>query len=166
MSVSLMLGGIAIQPHAGAPEISEYPIGGESSLRLSGGALVSMRHWEKMAGSISATGLVPPALAGLDFSQPLELRSIKAHNLQSTSTSFVLPFAPRPDKAPWAFAVMPDRRFVPVSCTVTGRSGTVTALAGAAYYQLWFMPVYTVKCSRPSESQGSVHGWQLDWEEC
>lgn len=162
---ALMLGGVAVHLMAGAPEYAEQPLGGEISVRLSLGALVNMRHWEKMSGSISAAGWMPPGLDGLDYSAPLELRSCKARSQQGAGPAFTLGFDPRPDKAPWAFALLPGNRVVPTPCITVGRVVTVTPVAGALGYQVWAMPVYWVKCARPQESQGASHGWLLSWEE-
>lgn len=166
MSASqLMLGGIAIQLQAGAIELTEQAIGGESSVRLSNGALVTMRHFEKMSGTISASGWMPPGLDGLDYSGPLELRSTKVRTQQGAGPTFNLQFTPRADKAPWAFAVLSDNRLVPVACSTVARVVTVATIPGALAYQVWAMPQYSVKCSRPTESQGTQHGWSISWEE-
>ncbi|MGK1439225.1 hypothetical protein ACRE81_26510, partial [Klebsiella pneumoniae] len=76
----IMLGGVPIVLHAGAPVLSEEPVGGETSMRMSDGALVSMTHWERVSGTISGNGWMPPGLHGLDYSQPLELRSTKVQS--------------------------------------------------------------------------------------
>lgn len=165
----LMLGGIALHLQAGPAQYSEQPLGGETSLRLSTGRLVTQRHWEKMSGSITGSGFAPPGLDGLDFSLHHELRSTKTRTLQGVGTSFVLPFDPRPDKAPWAFAFLPTQKEpVATPCAAVGRAVTVTAVPGATGYQVWFMPMFIVKCSRQTESQdssSSMFGWSLNWEE-
>lgn len=165
----LMLAGIPLHLMAGPAQYSEQPLGGETNLRLSGGRLVTQRHWEKMSGSISGSGYAPPGLDGLDFALHHELRSTKTRTLQGTGTSFTLPAAPRPDKAPWAFAFLPGRSDpVATPCAAVGRSVTVTAVPGASAYQVWFMPMYIVKCSRPNEGQdssSSMFSWTLSWEE-
>lgn len=161
----LMLAGISLQRLAGTPELSEQPLGGETNIRLSRGRLVTMRHWERMAGTISGQGFMPPALDGLDFAAHHELLSTKVRTLQSAGTSFTLPADPRPDKAPWAFAFYPNGQWAATLCAVSGRNVTVTPVAGAVAYQVWFMPRYVVKCSRPTETQSAQFGWSLPWEE-
>ena len=47
-------------------------------------------------------------------------------------------------------------------------AATVTAVAGATAYQVWWMPVYTVKAQRPPKQQSSAsrtHAWSIAWEE-
>lgn len=162
----LMLGGIPLQLHAGSVELSEQPIGGETNIRLSRGKLVTLRHWEKMSGTISGAGFTPPGLDGLDFAAHHELRSTKPRAVQSAGTSLTLPADPRPDKSPWAFAYFPNGDWVATPCSVVGRAATVTPVAGATSYQVWFLPRYVVKCARPTEGRaGANYNWSLSWEE-
>ena len=161
------MGGIRLVLHAGAPELSEEPIGGETLLRMSDGAGIAMTHWEKMAGSISGQGWMPPGLDGLDYSQPLELRSTQVNSMQGTGLVYSLPSTPRPDQAPWAFALLGDR-WQPTACATVDGVATVTAVTGAEAYQVWWMPVYSVKAQRPPKQQSSAsatHSWSIAWEE-
>lgn len=162
-----MLGGVPIVLHAGAPVLSEEPIGGETSMRMSDGALVSTTHWERMSGTISGNGWMPPGLHGLDYSQPLELRSTKVHSVTGTGLTHTLRGTPRPDVAPWAQALVGDD-WVNTACSVTDGVATVTAVAGDTLYRVCWMPIYSVKARRPSETQDSgtaSHSWSITWEE-
>lgn len=161
---NIMLGGLPIVLHAGAPEESIGPIGGSSVLRMSDGAGVKMQHWQRSAGSISGSGWMPPGLSGLDYSQPLELRSRKVINVVGTGLSFTLPGTSRPDVAPWAQALVGDQWLRAVSTFADGVV-TVTAVAGATLYQVGYMPVFSVFAEAPAETQGTAHGWSLNWEE-
>lgn len=167
-NLAVMLGGISIVPHAGLAEQSEEPIGGESLLRLSDGAGVPMRHWVKMAGTISGQGLMPAGLDGLDFSQPLELRTTQVNSMQSAGLVFVLPGTPRPDHLPWALARV-DGVWQLATCSLDVDAGvatvTVDAVADADLYQAWWMPVYAVWAKRPPKSQSTAHSWSIPWEE-
>lgn len=175
----IMLGGIPIVLHAGAPELSEEAIGGSTLLRLSNGTGIPTTHWEKMAGSISGQGWMPPGLDGLDYSQPLELRTTQVNTMQGTGLVYTLTGTPRPDVQPWAFALV-GNDWRPTPCgtvddvvIVDGEDtaiyvATVTAVAGATAYQVWWMPVYTVKAQRPPKQQSSAsatHSWVIAWEE-
>lgn len=160
----LMLGGVPIVLHAGAPDLTEEPIGGETLLRMSDGAGVAMTHWQKMAGSISGQGWMPPGLDGLDFSQPLELRSTQVNSMQGTGLVYTLPGTPRPDLAPWAFALI-GKQWLETPCATVDGVATVTAMAGAEAYQVWWRPVYSVKAARPQKRQGTGQGWSFSWEE-
>ncbi|WP_278445247.1 hypothetical protein [Stutzerimonas kunmingensis] len=163
----IMLGGVPIVLHAGAPVLSEEPIGGETSMRMSDGALVSMTHWERVSGTISGNGWMPPGLHGLDYSQPLELRSTKVQSVTGTGLTHTLRGTLRPDVAPWAQALVGDD-WVNTACSVTDGVATVTAVVGATLYRVCWMPIYSVKARRPSETQDSgtaSHSWSITWEE-
>lgn len=163
----IMLGGVPIVLHAGAPEESIGPIGGSTVLRMSDGAGVKMQHWQKSAGSVSGSGWMPPGLSGLDYSQPLELRSTKTMSHVGEGPDFTLFGTPRPDVAPWAQALV-DRDWVSVPCTFADGVVTVPSVAGATLYQACYMPVFSVFAEPPPETQSAgtaTHGWSLSWEE-
>src|SRR5690606_3010715 len=121
----IMLGGVPIVLHAGAPDLSEAAIGGSTLLRLSLGDGVNMQHYEKQAGSSSATGWMPPGLDGLDYSQPLELRTVQVSNIVGTGRVFTLPSTPRPDMAPWGQALVGDQ-WKRTAATYAAGANTVT----------------------------------------
>ncbi|WP_312139910.1 hypothetical protein [Stutzerimonas nitrititolerans] len=163
----IMLGGVPIVLHAGAPEESIGPIGGSTVLRMSDGAAVKMQHWQRSSGSISGSGWMPPGLAGLDYSQPLELRSTKTVGHVGEGLEFTLLCTPRPDVAPWAQALVGED-WVRAACAVDGSGVTVTPVAGASLYQVCYMPVFSVFAEAPSETQSAgsaTHGWTITWEE-
>ena len=160
----IKLGGVEIVLHAGAPEESAEPIGGEVLLRLSLGAGVKMQHWTKASGTISSQGWMPPGLDGLDYSQPLELRSTQVENIVGTGLVHTLTSTPRPDYAPWGQAML-NGHWVRTTCTVLDGVATVGPVAGATLYQVCWMPVYSVFARKPSKAQSSIHGWSIAWEE-
>lgn len=164
MSLTIMLGGVPIVAHAGAPEQTEEAIGGSTVLRMSDGAAVKMQHWQKTGGTITGAGLMPPGLDGLDFSQPLELRSTQVSNIVGAGPTFTLTSTPRPDKAPWAHAFL-DGRWVRTPCATLGGVVTVTQVTGATHYQVSWLPVYSVFATKPSKGQSSTHSWSINWEE-
>lgn len=163
----IMLGGVAIVLHAGAPVESEESIGGDSVQRMSDGTGVIQTYWSKMAGSISGQGWMPPGLDGLDFSQPLELRTTQVNSMQGAGLVFALPSAPRPDQAPWAHALIGDQ-WKSTPCSTVDGVVTVTAVTGAEAYRVSWMPVYIVKARRPPKTQDSSsasHSWSIAWEQ-
>lgn len=167
MSVPLMVGGVPILLQAGAPELTEEVIGGDSLDRMSDGAAVKQTHWAKVAGSISAQGWIPPGLDGLDYSLPLELRSTQISTMQGASLVFELTSTPRPDLAPWAWALV-GSELVPAECVTVDGVTTVTAVPGASGYQVWWMPVYSVFARKPAKSQSSssaTQSWSMPFEE-
>ncbi len=164
MSLTIMLGGVPIVAHAGAPEQTEEAIGGSTVLRMSDGAAVKMQHWQKTGGTITGAGLMPPGLDGLDFSQPLELRTMQVSNIVGPGPTFTLTSTPRPDQAPWAHAFL-DGRWVRTPCATHDGVVTVTQVTGATHYQVSWLPVYSVFASKPSKAQSSSHTWSIPWEE-
>lgn len=163
----LMLGGVEIVLQAGAPELAEDGIGGDALLRLSNGAAVKMTRYQRQGGSISGQGWIPPGLDGLDYSLPLELRSTQVSVMQKTGLAFTLPSTPRPDYAPWAFALVGDE-LIATPCTAVARDVTVTPVTGARAYQVWWLPVYSVFARRPPRQQSSgsaAQAWSIAWEE-
>lgn len=56
--------------------------GGASSRRLGSGAIYTSERWERWQTTISASGWIPPALAGLRRGAPFELRSCGVFALQ------------------------------------------------------------------------------------
>lgn len=163
----LMIGGIELDLHAGAVEHADEEIGGEVSVRMSLGTLVTMLHWKKAAGVISAQGWMPPGLDGLDFSQPIELRSTQVSTVQGAGLVHQLSSTPRPDMAPWAFALV-GGHWVETACVTVDRTATVEAVTGATAYQVWWLPVFQVKAQRPPKAQSSAsasHSWSMPWQE-
>jgi hypothetical protein len=161
----ITLGGVPIVLHAGAPTESIEPIGGYSVLRMSDGAGIKQQHWERMSGSISGEGWMPPGLAGLDYSGPLELRSTQVQNMVGAGLAFELTGTPRPDVAPWGHALVGDQ-WLRTACTYEDGVATLAAVPGATLYQACWMPVFSVFCSRPAQGQGGgSHSWSISWEE-
>lgn len=164
----LMLGGVPIVRHAGALEFSSEGVEGASTVRMSLGDLVKMTHWMgKAQGSISANGWMPPGLDGLDYSQPLELRSTQPETITTTATSAALSSAPRPDADPWAFALV-NGEWVSTACSFAAGVATATAVVGATLYAFYWFPVYQVFATKPTKglSVGEAgYSWSLTWEQ-
>lgn len=164
----IMLGGVPIVLHAGAPEMASQQLEGSAVVRMSNGAGVKMTHWAgKAAGSISGSGWMPPGLDGLDFSQALELRCTKQESVTTTATTVILGGTPRPDVKPWALALVRGQ-WIGTACHYSEGVVTITPVPGALLYSVAWLPVYWVFAAKPrsSLSAGSAaHGWTLDWEE-
>ena len=162
----LMLGGLPIELHAGAPEFNADPLEGSSVVRMSDGQGVKMTHWSgKMAGTISGAGWMPPGLDGLDYSRPLELRSTQAECVTTNATTVVLSSVPRPDYEPWCLALVRES-WVDASSAYFDGAVTIEPVPGATRYAVYWLPIYFVYARKPRKSNaGGVHGWTLDWEE-
>lgn len=164
----ITLGGVPIVLHAGAPDQSDTPLLGEAVVRLSGGEGVKMTHWGKAAGAISGQGWMPPGLDGLDYSQPLELRLTAQECVVGAGRSYSLKSLPRPDRAPWAMALI-GSQWVDTPCILVDGIATASSVGGASMYMIQWMPVYNVFVSKPpkstSSSAGGSFGWTINWEE-
>lgn len=167
-NAQIILGGVPLVLHAGAPEETIEPLGGSAVLRMSGGAGIKQQHWTKSAGTISGSGWMPPGLDGLDYTLPLELCSTKVQNIVGAGPEFHLDGTPRPDVEPWAQALIGGRDWVKVPCTFADGIVTVPPVPGATMYQASYLPVFSVLTDKPSGSQSSAtaaHSWSITWEE-
>tara|TARA_R100000049_G_C1957382_1_gene117423 strand:- start:16937 stop:17437 length:501 start_codon:yes stop_codon:yes gene_type:complete len=160
--ILLKLGGVPIMPLSGWPSVSYETDGGTSQVRMSDGALVEMTHWEKMRITITGSGLMGPGLDGVDFRSDLDLWSTKALRLNTEGLEVMLTTDPRPDVPAWCDALFPDGTHQRTPVVVVGRSATITPVAGAALYSLGWLPRFTVRCRRPTESsEAGSNDWQL-----
>lgn len=160
----ITLGGIAIGLEAGPSEQSVERIGGSVLVRMSDGAGVKMTHWGRVSGAVRGSGLLPAGLDGLDYSQPLELLLTKPRSLVGAGASFTLDAECRPDREPWAQAMV-DNRWRPTGCVRTGLVVDVTPVSGAARYMVMWMPRYQVFASEPVTGMGASHDWSFSWEQ-
>jgi len=163
----VMLGGVELRPWSGLVMQEYSPIGGTTLARRSGGAAVKMQHWRKTAITLRGSGWMGPGLAGLDFSQPLELRCTKHLSLTTTALTGTLPSAPRPDYAPWVMALV-GREWERHPVAMASLAYTITPVPGATLYQICWMPVFTVFCDVPGESldpSAASHDWSITAEE-
>lgn len=164
MAILIMLGGVPLVWHAGAPELDDDEIDASTLLRMSDGAGVNMHRWGKATGSISGQGLMPPGLDGLNFKQPMELRTTQVANIVGPGRVHAPTSTPRPDVAPWAYALV-DGQWARTPCVYAGGVITIEEREGAELYQACWMPVYSVFAKRPPKSQSTSHGWSIPWEE-
>ncbi|MBU1330870.1 MAG: hypothetical protein KJ884_04845 [Gammaproteobacteria bacterium] len=163
----IMLGGVEVVALAGAALETLEPAGGSVLTRMSDGALVKQQHWNKLQGSISGDGWLPPGLDGLDYSQPLELRSTKIQSINGAGLVYELPGLPRPDYPATGLAQV-GRIWVSTDCEVVDGVATLAALPGAVAYRVCWLPVFMVFCERPSETQNDLantHAWSISWLE-
>lgn len=163
----VILGGVPIRLHAGVPVCEYSPIGGVTSRRRSGGALVKMRNWRKTAITISGAGWMGPGFAGLNFDAPLELRCTQPLSLYTAALTGTLPGAIRPDFAPWAQAYVAGD-WLPAPVAMVGNAFTLTAVPGAVEYHVRWLPMFTVMCEPPPEgldSGNAAYSWSITAEE-
>ncbi|WP_236213997.1 hypothetical protein [Metapseudomonas otitidis] len=166
--VKVMLGGVPISAAGGAagsgiPSQNYAREQGRTLLNLSNGRIYNMSHWSREVITLSAAGGLPHGFDGLDFDQVMELRCTHPKSIAGrlpTDRVFTLTSTPRPDVAPWGWAL--KRGFwIRVPATVTGNQLTVQEVEGAEQYRGAWMPMFNVICSPPEESMDSSYGWQL-----
>lgn len=156
-------------PIAGEIEQSYEFFGGYTLLRLGAGAAVHQEAWRRIRTTLSASGIAPPGLDGIEWSQPHTLGCVAARSIQSASNVITLPAARRSDAAPYGWAVSAAGLLTPTPVALAGNVATLTVVAGAAGYQVAWYPLLTIRApAGPSvsyDAAGAVAGWQLTAEE-
>lgn len=160
MAAPLMLGGITVPLHAGAPDVQYDYAGGAADIVLSGGKPVRMRHWSKRLITIAGTGWMATGLDALDWDAEHELRCSAPLRLSSTSTTLTLTADVRPDEPVTAQALV-GGEWQAATASVSGRAVTITPVAGATLYTVAWFPKFTVLCTPPPEGYAGDVSWQL-----
>lgn len=154
-------------PVAGRIDQTYRPIGGFARLRFADGAALHQESWRRLETTISASGWIPAALAGMDWAAPVTLGCVAPRALQSASPAFTLPTARRADAPPYGFAVV-EHRLVPTTVTVADDEATLAAVTSASAYTVLYYPVLVVLTDGPRErydASGAVSGFELTGEE-
>jgi len=144
-------------------------VGGATTHRMLNGAGIKQTHWTKLATTISGDGIVPPGLAAVDWSVPIEIRCVAPRSITSTTTSATLPAARRSDfaNAVKACAIV-GGNLRPTTVSVAGDVATAAAVAGASGYQFAYFPKLYFHSDGVEESANvaeSDFGWSLMAEE-
>lgn len=143
--------------------------GGFALLRLGLGAAVHQEVWRKTRTTLSASGLLPPGLAAVDWAAAHALGCVAPRSIQSAGTIITLPAARRSDAAPYGFAVDAIGLLRPVAVSVAADVATLAPLPGAVSYQLLWYPLLTVRAPAGVRSSydaaGAVASWELVCEE-
>lgn len=137
--------------------------------RMLNGAALKQQHWRKLTTTIRGSGWAPLALAGVDWSQPVEILCIQPRAIHSATVSATLPAARRTDFADAVLArAIVGGELVATSVNVVGNAATATVVGGASGYQFMYYPKLNFYSSGPSESLdlgGGEFGWQIEAEE-
>lgn len=165
------LGGVVV-PMTAALDLQQQitVTGGASTRRMMNGAALKQTQWQKLAVTLSGNGWCPLGLDALDYTGPLTLKCGLPRAIRSQSTSIALPVARRTDTGyePFARAHLADGREVETAVSIATHVATVTAVAGAVSYAVWYFPQITVIASPPDESfdQGGAEcSWSITAEE-
>lgn len=143
--------------------------GGSVLHRALNGAGLPQHHWTKLATSIAGEGWAPVALAGVDWSAPVEILCVQPRAIHSASTVATLPAARRSDLTVnvYALAVV-DNELIATPVVVVGDTATATAVAGASGYQFMYFPKLSCWSRGPVEPLDltrASYGWTLEAEE-
>lgn len=142
--------------------------GGETVLRLGGGAAIKQTNWSRQATTISAAGRMPPALEQVDWSATFTLGCVALKAIRGATTSITLPTARRTDAGPFGFAVLPDGLVAKTTISVTADVATLGAVVGAVAYVVQYYPLMTCYSTGPTQqtdATGTAVGWTLSAEE-
>lgn len=142
----------------------------ETVLRMSDGAGIkqSAGGWAKLVTRISAGGSAPPALALVDWTQPVTIDCVGPRQLATVTSAVTLPAARRPDVAVCAFAMLPSGRLVRTAVDVTDDAATLTPVAGAVGYVTHYYPRLVCWSDGPEEQsdvRAALMMWTLTAEE-
>lgn len=145
--------------------------GGSVLHRTLNGAGLPQHHWTKLATSIAGEGWAPVALAGVDWSAPVEILCVQPRAIHSATVTATLPAARRADLTVNAYALaVVANELVATPVVVVGDTATATAttVAGATSYQFMYFPKLSCWSRGPSEQLDltrASYGWTLEAEE-
>lgn len=137
--------------------------------RMLNGSAVKQQHWTKLATTIAGAGWSPAALAGVDWSAPVEILCQQPRAIHSATVNATLPAARRSDLAVnvQAFAVV-GNELVSTPVSVIVNAATATSVSGATSYQFMYYPKLSCYSNGPEESldmTGAAYSWSLEAEE-
>lgn len=144
-------------------------LGGRALLRMLSGAGVLQSHWAKVRTVIRGTGRFPDQLAGVDWSASFSIECAAPLGIHSANTTVTIPAARRTDWAPFAKALV-GGRLVSTPMSIAVNTCTLTAVAGATSYMVYYFPTLTCYAVAPpsrsfdGRTQGN-NGWELIAEE-
>ncbi|MCK9386075.1 MAG: hypothetical protein M0Q15_15810 [Nevskia sp.] len=170
MSVpTLKIAGVEIALQTFPAAQSYGPLEGATVHRMLNGAAVKQQHWRKLTTTISGDGWAPTALAGVDWSAPVEILCMQPRALHSATVNATLPAARRSDLVVNVIALaVVGNELVPTPVSVLVNAATATAVAGATSYQFMYYPKLSCYSSGPEESldtAGAAYAWSLEAEE-
>lgn len=143
--------------------------GGFGLLRLGLGAAVHQEVWRKTRTTLSASGLIPPGLAGVNWTASHTLGCVAPRSIQAAGNVITLPAARRSDAAPYGFAVDAIGLLRPVAVGLAGNTATLAVWAGAVSYQVLYYPLLTARAPAgvrvEYDAAGAAAGWELVCEE-
>jgi hypothetical protein len=144
-------------------------LGGGAILRLADGTGIRQHRWRRLATTVAGSGILPAALAGIDWDAPLLLGCIASRALHTSGAPVALPAARRADAPVFALAVLDGGYLLrPTPVALDEDLASVTPVPGAVAYQVHYYPLLTVLSDGPRETWdalGAAAGWELRCEE-
>lgn len=137
--------------------------------RMLNGAALKQQHWGKLATSINGDGWAPPALAGVDWSVPVEVACVQPRAIHSATNVATIPAARRADLTEnVTAAAVVGGELVETPVAVVTNTATATAVAGATSYVFNYYPKFNAYSSGPEESldmERAAYRWSITLEE-
>lgn len=165
MIVAPEIGGVKIPVVAGLTLQQTFtPLVSLSRIRTLSGAAIQHTVWEKLATTISGTGGIPSGLRALDYSQEMTMKAGVPRSVTSNALTITLPAKRRGDVNPVAFAVMGTNgtALKRTAVAMNVNLATITAVAGALYYQVFYWPEFLALVGSPEESVDRTE-WTFSW---
>ena len=171
---SFELGGVVVPLTAalGLQQSISRVSGGSSTRRTMNGTAIHQANWRKLAINLSGDGWAPLGIGALDYDDPagLTLKCGLPCAVRSQSNVIALPVKRRTDAGyePFARAHLADGREVDTPLSIVSHTATLTTVAGAIGYAVWYFPQLVVIAAEPEETfdgAGAASSWQLTAEE-
>ncbi len=166
--MNLIIGGVEVT-FLSAYDVNQKlsPVTNGTLLRMADGSAVKQRTWSKTRTTISASGLIPEGLQGVDFDNPIIIDCIAERSITSASNIIAIADTVRTDKDPIGMAYVNGTWENVVSTWVIGTL-TIDVTAGATLYQARWMPRLTMYFDEPeptTDISNATFSWSLDGEE-
>lgn len=173
MTCNLTLGGVVV-PHAASIDLTQVytTFGGYTSppIRTCNGRAIYQERWRKERVQSSGNGPIPPGLAGLDYSQPLEMLCYIAKADRASSLVVTLPankYRTDAGHEPFALAIFDNTNWwTQATSTRVGDTLTIDPVVGAVDYLVLYRPRLQVYAEYPEVSgTGLAARWSFTAEE-
>lgn len=168
------LGGIEIPFRAGFTLQQTYhPLGGYSVIRMLTGTAIKQQHWEKLGTAVTGTGMFPPGLDSLDYSNALTMQCIADREVTKNTPVMEVTQNRRTDSLHEAqgfaltdaYGVWVPTPILTAEASVS-RTGyddvTLQAVSGAIAYRVRYLPQISVFAEHPREDD-QVHDGEYAW---
>lgn len=171
MIIDLVIGSVTMPKHTLLNFSQSYQdLNARSVRRLADGTANIRETWSgKIKTDISASGWIPPGLAGLDFSQELTIKCAEPRASSSNTNSVTIPAARRSDISLKAWAIVDGEPVETTISDVTNNVVTIDTVAGEnGGYRVDYYPEFTATINPPTESlnaSAAEYSWSITAEQ-